>query len=88
MNNINIPEHVDVAIIGGGMAGLSAAASLSQMGVKNVAVFESEKLAHCDGSSFGESRMYREMYSDPVLCKLAKESNKLWAEQELSLIHI
>ena len=26
--------------------------------------------------------MYREMYSDPVLCKLAKESNKLWAEQE------
>ena len=53
MNNINIPEHVDVAIIGGGMAGLSAAASLSQMGVKNVAVFESEKLAHCDGSSFG-----------------------------------
>ena len=63
MNNINIPENVDVAIIGGGMAGLSAAASLSQMGVKNVAVFESEKLAHCDGSSFGESRMYREMYS-------------------------
>ena len=82
MNNINIPEHVDVAIIGGGMAGLSAAASLSEMGVKNIAVFESEKLAHCDGSSFGESRMYREMYSDPVLCKLAKESNKLWAEQE------
>ena len=46
MNNINIPEHVDVAIIGGGMAGLSAAASLSEMGVKNIAVFESEKLAH------------------------------------------
>ena len=81
MNN-SIPKHFNVAIIGGGMAGLSAAASLSEMGVKNIAVFESKKLAHSDGSSFGESRMYREMYSDPVLCKLAKESNRLWAEQE------
>ena len=78
----SFPKQVDVAIIGGGMAGLSAAASLTEMGVKNIAVFESETLAHSDGSSFGESRMYREMYSDPVLCKLAKESNRLWAAQE------
>ncbi len=82
MNNINIPSHIDIAIIGGGMAGLSAAAALSEMGLKNVAVFESDKVAHSSGSSFGESRMYREMYSDPLLCKLAKESNKLWKEQE------
>ena len=84
MRNPSIPKHVDIAIIGGGMAGLSAAATLSEMGIKNVAVFEAQKLANADGSSFGESRMYREMYSDPVLCKLAKESNKLWSEQELS----
>ncbi len=83
MNNFNIPEYVDFAIIGGGMAGLSAAASLSEMGLKNIAVFESSRLANKDSSSFGESRMYREMYSDPVLCKLAKESNKLWAKQEI-----
>ena len=83
MNSLNIPKSVDVAIIGGGMAGLSAAASLSEMGVKNIALFESEKLAHSEGSSFGESRMYREMYSDPVLSKLAKESNRLWEELEL-----
>jgi len=82
MNNLNIPRHVDIAIIGGGMAGLSAGAALSEMGLKNIAIFESTKLANIDGSSFGESRMYREMYSDPVLCKLAKESNKLWAKQE------
>ena len=82
MRNPSIPKHVDIAIIGGGMAGLSAAATLSEMGIKNVAVFEAQKLANTDGSSFGESRMYREMYSDPVLCKLAKESNKLWSEQE------
>ena len=80
----NIPKHLNVAIIGGGMAGLSAAASLSDMGVKDIAIFESEKIAHSNGSSFGESRMYREMYSDPVLCKLAKESNRLWAELESS----
>ena len=83
MRNPSIPKHVDIAIIGGGMAGLSAAATLSEMGIKNVAVFEAQKLANADGSSFGESRMYREMYSDPVLCKLAKESNRLWSEQEL-----
>ena len=84
MRNPSIPKHVDIAIIGGGMAGLSAAATLSEMGIKNVAVFEAQKLANADGSSFGESRMYREMYSDPVLCKLAKESNRLWSEQESS----
>ena len=62
MSNLDIPSHVDVAIIGGGMAGLSAASSLSEMGIKNVAVFEKTKIANSDGSSFGESRMYREMY--------------------------
>ncbi len=82
MNNINIPRNVNIAIIGGGMAGLSSAAALSEMGLKNIVVFESEKIAHIKGSSYGESRMYREMYSDPVLCKLAKESNRLWAAQE------
>jgi len=83
MRNSELPQNVDIAIIGGGMAGLSAAASLSEMGIKNVAVFESSTIANFKGSSFGESRMYREMYSDPVLCKLAKESNRLWAEQDL-----
>ena len=82
MQNLGIPKHLNIAIIGGGMAGLSAAATLSEMGIKNIAIFEAQKIANADGSSFGESRMYREMYSDPVLCKLAKESNKLWSEQE------
>ena len=84
MNKVDLPKSVDIAIIGGGMAGLSCAASLSEMGIKNVAVFESTKLANPKGSSFGESRMYREMYSDPILCNLAKESNKLWKKQELN----
>ena len=82
MKKNNMPNQIDIAIIGGGMAGLSAAACLSEMGIKNVGVFEASKVAHSNGSSFGESRMYREMYSDPILCKLAKESNKLWRELE------
>tara|TARA_Y100001933_G_C19006315_1_gene566770 strand:- start:219 stop:1427 length:1209 start_codon:yes stop_codon:yes gene_type:complete len=82
MINNYLPNQVDIAIIGGGMAGLSAAASLSELGIKNVSVFESNKVANSIGSSFGESRMYREMYSNPVLCRLAKESNKLWKRLE------
>jgi len=84
MKNIQMPQKVDIAILGGGMAGLSAAANLSQMGFRNIAIFEASKIANSNGSSFGESRMYREMYSDPVLCKLAKETNKLWSELELN----
>tara|TARA_Y100000589_G_scaffold179831_1_gene170243 strand:- start:137 stop:1324 length:1188 start_codon:yes stop_codon:yes gene_type:complete len=84
MQNLGIPKHLNIAIIGGGMAGLSAAATLSEMGIKNIAIFEAQKIANADGSSFGESRMYREMYSDPVLCKLAKESNRLWSKIESS----
>ena len=79
---MNLPNSCDIAIVGGGMAGLSAAASLSEMGIRNVVVFEASSISNMRGSSFGESRMYRQMYSDPVLCKLAKESNRLWAEQE------
>ena len=79
---MNFPNSCDIAIVGGGMAGLSAAASLSEMGIRNVVVFEASSISNMRGSSFGESRMYRQMYSDPVLCKLAKESNRLWAEQE------
>ena len=67
MNNLSIPKHVDIAIIGGGMAGLSAAAALSEMGIKNIALFEAQKLANANGSSFGESRMYRDclLYTSP-----------------------
>ena len=46
MNNFSIPKHIDIAIIGGGMAGLSAAATLSEMGIKNIAVFEAQKIAN------------------------------------------
>jgi sarcosine oxidase len=47
-----------------------------------VILLEGKTLAHARASSFGETRMFREMYSDPVLCRLAQEANRLWREEE------
>jgi len=77
-----LPQHASVLIIGGGMAGLSCAAALARRGISDVVLLEAKTLAHAGASSFGETRMFREMYSDPVLCKLAQEANRLWREEE------
>ena len=77
-----LPQHASVLIIGGGMAGLSCAAALARRGIGDVVLLEAKTLAHAGASSFGETRMFREMYSDPVLCKLAQEANRLWREEE------
>ena len=82
MSNVSIPSRAAVVIVGGGMAGLSCASSLAQQGVSDVVLLEAKTLAHAGASSFGESRMFREMYSDPVLCRLAQEANRLWREEE------
>ena len=82
MTNAAIPSRAAVVIIGGGMAGLSCAAALAQDGVSDVVLLEAKTLAHAGASSFGESRMFREMYSDPVLCQLAQEANRLWRLEE------
>ena len=78
-----MPVKAEVVIVGGGMAGLSCAASLARRGVRDVVLLEAKTLAHSRASSFGETRMFREMYSDPVLCRLAQEANRLWREEEL-----
>ena len=77
-----IPSRAAVVIVGGGMAGLSCAASLARRGVRDVVLLEAQTLAHAKASSYGETRMFREMYSDPVLCRLAQEANRLWREEE------
>ena len=77
-----IPTHAQIVIVGGGMAGLSCAAALARRGVSDVVLLEASTLAHAQASSFGETRMFREMYSDPVLCRLAQEANRLWCREE------
>ena len=58
-----VPQQAAVVIIGGGMAGLSCAASLARRGIRDVVLLEAKTLAHAKASSFGETRMFREMYS-------------------------
>ena len=82
MTSTSLPTSAAVVIIGGGMAGLSCAASLARRGISDVILLEGKTLAHARASSFGETRMFREMYSDPVLCRLAQEANRLWREEE------
>ena len=79
----SLPTQAAVIIVGGGMAGLSCAASLARRGVHDVVLLEAQTLAHAKASSYGETRMFREMYSDPMLCRLAQEANRLWRDEEL-----
>jgi sarcosine oxidase len=79
----DLPQTTSVVIIGGGMAGLSCAAALARHGIGDVVLLEAKTLAHAGASSFGETRMFREMYSDPVLCRLAQEANRLWRQEEV-----
>ena len=82
MSQSPMPVKAEVVIVGGGMAGLSCAAALGRRGVRDVVLLEAKTLAHARASSFGETRMFREMYSDPVLCRLAQEANRLWRQEE------
>jgi glycine/D-amino acid oxidase-like deaminating enzyme len=82
MTSTSLPASSAIVIIGGGMAGLSCAASLARRGIRDVILLEGKTLAHARASSFGETRMFREMYSDPVLCRLAQEANRRWREEE------
>jgi len=71
----------DVLVIGGGMAGLSAAYQLRDWG-ERVRLVERDVLVSPKASSHGQSRMYREMYSDPYLCARSREANGLWRDIE------
>ncbi|MEM7674741.1 MAG: FAD-dependent oxidoreductase [Myxococcota bacterium] len=73
-------NQTDFVIIGGGMAGLSAAYFLRDRG--SVVLLEADRCGTSKGSSFGQTRMYREMYSDRFLCERAKEANALWSDME------
>jgi glycine/D-amino acid oxidase-like deaminating enzyme len=77
-------ESVDVVVVGAGMAGTAAAYQLSKQapGLKGVVLEAADEPAHRKGSSFGDSRMFRQMYSDPYFSDLQSESLKLWSELE------
>ncbi|MEM6292390.1 MAG: FAD-dependent oxidoreductase [Myxococcota bacterium] len=71
----------DIIIVGGSMAGLACAYALRAAGTR-VCVLEGETPGHAKSSSFGTSRMFREMYSDPHLCGMSRRANAMWRAME------
>lgn len=76
-------ERVDVAIVGGGMAGLAAAWRLALSGV-DVVLFDRAEIGNRGGSSHGATRIFRFAYDDPVYVRLAQTALPLWRELESS----
>lgn len=69
----SLEENCDVAIIGGGTAGLSAAAELKRLGIDHVVVLEREDEAggvprHCDHFPFGLSE-YKRLMKGPAYAR-------------------
>jgi monomeric sarcosine oxidase len=72
-------KDFDIAIVGGGTIGLSAAYYAAAAGYRTV-LFEQYDFYNDKGSSDGYSRMFRIMYSDANMARLAESSYGLWHE--------
>ncbi|KAL0039386.1 hypothetical protein WJX79_005724 [Trebouxia sp. C0005] len=73
----------DVLIVGGGVIGVATAYALckSRSDLK-VVLLEAGEFGAVSGSSYGESRMYRELYSSEYCSVMQTEALKLWHELE------
>ncbi|MCJ1381524.1 hypothetical protein MMC17_004635 [Xylographa soralifera] len=67
----------DVVVIGGGPIGLSAAYEVAKAG-KSVAVLEKNNFFNQAGSSGDLVRMFRTMYTEPYMARLAHEAMGMW----------
>jgi monomeric sarcosine oxidase len=72
-------ENYEIIVVGGGAVGLSAAYHASAAGTK-VLVLEQYPFFHGRGSSGGASRMWRVLYSEMHLARLAVETSPMWDE--------
>ena len=80
-----IKEHTkrtETLIIGGGVAGTSAAFSLGEKGVESILVEQGDSIAPSTASSNGDSRMYRKMYSSEFFSKMQSKALERWKDVE------
>eukprot|EP00913_Durusdinium_trenchii_P031077 g29102.t1 len=69
-------QSLPVVVLGGGVMGLSTAWSLCRRGVK-VELLDAN---HSEKGSWGETRIARVSYADPVMLRLARRSYELYEE--------
>lgn len=75
-------KRVNTLIVGGGLGGTSAAFGLAQKGQTSLLVERNSAVAPAGASSNGDSRMYRQMYSDEFFSRMQTKALKRWDEVE------
>ena len=75
-------KKTNTLIVGGGMAGTSTAFGLAQKGIASILVERGDTVAPPSASSNGDSRMYRQMYSDEFFSKMQTTALKRWRDVE------
>ena len=75
-------ETFDTIIIGAGAMGSAAAYHLSK-DKQNVLLLEQFEIGHANGSSAGETRIFRFSYTDPGYSRLAMQCKPMWHALEL-----
>ena len=74
--------QTDTLIVGGGCAGTATAFALSEKGRSSLLLERGATLAPSAASSYGDSRMYRQMYSDPFFSRMQKTALGRWKQVE------
>lgn len=74
-------QRVDVVVVGAGAMGSATAWWLAKQG-RSVAVLEQFSRGHVQGSSHGQTRIFRVSYRDAIYTSLAESAIPLWRELE------
>ncbi len=74
-------ERVDVVVVGAGAMGAATAWRLAARG-RSVVLLEQFERLHHQGSSHGQTRIFRVAYRDPLYTQLAGRAIPLWRELE------